>query len=113
MGNQLETSMETRSRRDEITSWKHLCRLFLQRCFQLVISSLLDLVSRDVSNWLFLLFWTLFQEMFSTGYFVSSGDYHDLTRTQKITTILLELKRSNKCSVLFWGHCSLSCSLFL
>ena len=56
---------------------------------------LVDFVSRDVSNWLFRLFWTLFPEMFPTGYFVSSGDYHDLTGTQKITTILLELKRSN------------------
>ena len=66
------------------------CRLCLQRCFQLVISSLLDLVSRDVSNWLFRLFWRLPKcsvlslcttvslvdsspEMLPPGYFVSSG----------------------------------------
>ena len=76
--------------------------------------SLVDSVSRDVSNWLFRLFWTLFPEMFPTGYFVSSGDYHDLTGTQKITTILLELKRSKTqmfCALLV--HHSLPCRLCL
>ena len=76
-----------------------------QRCFQLVIASLLEIivtllegqtdfcallggttvslidpVSRDVSNWLFLLFWAMFPDMFPTGYFVSSGDNCDLAR---------------------------------
>ena len=54
------------------------CRLCLQRCFQLVISSLLDLVSRDVSNWLFRLFWRLPRSYWN------SKDYHNLTGTQKI-----------------------------
>ena len=33
---------------------------------------LTDPVSRDISNWLFRLFWTLFPEMCPTGYFFSS-----------------------------------------
>ena len=66
------------------------------KCFVLSLCtavSLVDSVSRDVSNWLFRLSWALFPGMFPTGYFVSSGDYHDLTGTQKITTILLELQK--------------------
>merc|ERR1712240_996815 len=33
------------------------------------------LFSRDVTAWLFRLYWILFPEMFPTGYFVSSGGY--------------------------------------
>ena len=36
-----------------------LLQTLLQRCYHLVISCLLDLVSRNVSNWLFRLFWRI------------------------------------------------------
>ena len=72
------------------------------KCFVLslcIAVSLVDFVSRDVSNWLFRLFWTLFTEMFPTGYFVSSGPCFQrcfqlvISSLLEITTILLELKR--------------------
>ena len=59
--------------------------------------SLIDSVSRDVSNWLFRFFWTLFPEMFPTGYFVSPGDNCDLTG------------RSNGFLCSFGRHHSLAC----
>ena len=59
-----------------------------------------DFVSRDVSNWLFRLFWRLPRSYWN------SKDYHNLTGIQKIKPkcSVLSLCTKFKCSVLSWGH---------